>query len=155
MPPSPRTDRPSTPAGRRPSDRTPPPDDVTDRLLWTLAVDVAAAHQPGPDGSCSNLQCRGQHGPCRALHTAYRAAQLARHPAPAPPPAAPALTRPVARGRAAVIPAPDRFTNWFGADDGPRTPPPAAPAPLPAPAPAGVPHTYAPFRRPTVATAAA
>ncbi|MGC4857549.1 hypothetical protein ACLQ24_30340, partial [Micromonospora sp. DT4] len=99
---------------RRPSDRTSVPDDVTDRLLWALAVDVAAAHQPGPDGACTNLQCRGQQGPCWALRTARRAEQHARRAtttlAPAPPSPRPVG---VVRGRAPVPAPPRRFTGWF------------------------------------------
>jgi hypothetical protein len=151
MPQPPRHDRPP----QRPSDRT-PPDDVTDRLLWALAVDVAAAHQPGPDGSCTNLQCRGQRGPCWALTTARRAAQLARRAATSGPTGAPtaprtpaSLPRRVARGRATVAPAPGRFTNWFGAGAVPTSPTPAPPAPSPAPA------TFASFRRPPLAALAA
>jgi hypothetical protein len=134
---------------QRPSDRHPAPDDVTDRLLWALAVDVAAAHQPGPDGSCTNLQCRGQRGPCWALHTARRAAQLIRsaatHGPASAPTAPPPLPHHVARGRATVTPAPQGFTTWFGAS----AVPPTAPAPPKAPA------TFAPFRRPPVAALAA
>jgi hypothetical protein len=69
----------------RPSDRILPPDGVTDRLLWALAVDVAAAHRPGPDGACPNPQCRDQTGTCRALQTAQRAARAARATAGGPP----------------------------------------------------------------------
>jgi hypothetical protein len=146
MPQPPRHDRP----GHRPSDCTPAPDDVTDRLLWALAVDVAAAHQPGPNGSCTNLQCRGQRGPCWALNTARRAAHLVRRAAingPTSAPTAPMLPRRVARGRPTVTPAPDRFTTWFGAGAAPATPTPPAPSPVPA--------TFAPFRRPPVAALAA
>jgi hypothetical protein len=152
MPHPPRHDR----QGQRPSDRTPPPADVTDRLLWALAVDVAAAHQPGPDGSCANLQCRGQRGPCRAPNTARRAAQLLRRAAtngptsaPVAPQTPPPLPRRVARGRATVTAAPDRSTNWFGANAVPATPTPAASAP------SALPATFAPFRRPPVAALAA
>ncbi|MGW0218500.1 hypothetical protein ACWDXH_29320 [Micromonospora chokoriensis] len=137
---------------RRPSDRTSVPDDVTDRLLWALAVDVAAAHQLGPDGACTNLQCRGQHGPCWALRTARRAEQHARRASTnlAPPPAPP-LPRPVgvARGRARVPAAPRRFTGWFT--------PAHLPAPLmrPAPVPDAVPPESRLHRRPPVAALAA
>lgn len=104
----------------RPSERATPPEDVTDRLLWALAVDVAAAHRPSPDGTCGNLQCRGQRGPCWALRTAHRAQQVVRR---APSVAAkrreavradvPLPRQRGARGRAAVPPAAGGFTGWF------------------------------------------
>jgi hypothetical protein len=131
----------------RPSDRTPPPDDVTDRLLWALAVDVAAAHQPGPGGACTNLQCGGQQGPCWALRTAHRAEQRARR--------TPTLTAPTprraatARGRAPVPAPPRRFTGWFT----PTRPPAHLVRPEPAPDTAP-PHPRF-HRRPPVAALAA
>jgi len=78
------------------------PDDVSDPLLWALAAAVTSAHQPGPDGLCTNLQCHGRSAPCAPARAAHQAAQLARHA-----PAAPATTPPTAdqhpaRGRAAV-----------------------------------------------------
>ncbi|MGC9668484.1 hypothetical protein ACNTMW_18250 [Planosporangium sp. 12N6] len=120
-----------------PSDHAVRPADVTDPLLWALAVDVTAAHQPDPDGACGNPQCRGLRGPCHALRAAQRAAALARRPrtdlAPSAtaPPAGPAVRalvdQPVprrhgrtVRARAAVPTAPDRFTGWFTPT---RTPP--------------------------------
>ena len=135
---------------RRPSDHTALPVDVTDRLLWALAVDVAAAHQPGPDGACTNLQCRGQHGPCWALRTARRAEQAARRATTsthAPPPS----PRPVGavRGRAPVPAAPRRFTGWFT----PAHPP--TPLMRPAAAPGAVPPESRLHRRPPVAALAA
>lgn len=42
------------------------PHDVIDPLLWRLAFDVAAAHQPNERGNCRNLQCLGQRGMCAA-----------------------------------------------------------------------------------------
>ena len=78
---------PATPPAR-PSDTYPIPEDVTDRLLYALAVDVAAAHWPHQDGTCTNPQCHGQQGPCAPLRNAYRAAAIARRPnpqRPAPP----------------------------------------------------------------------
>jgi hypothetical protein len=92
----------------RPSDRVSQPADVTDPLMWRLATDVAAAHQTGNDGRCSNLQCADQTGPCRAARHAHRALQLARTPQQAPVPAAVP-----ARGRAAVPTHRGRFTGWF------------------------------------------
>jgi hypothetical protein len=74
----------------RPSQRAVVPSDVTDPLLWRLAVDVLTAHQPGPDGRCANLQCADQTGPCAAARQAQRAMRAARavrpphRPQPAP-----------------------------------------------------------------------
>ncbi|AEB42636.1 hypothetical protein VAB18032_07580 [Micromonospora maris AB-18-032] len=138
---------------RRPSDRTPVPDDVTDRLLWALAVDVAAAHQPGPDGLCTNLQCRGQHGPCWALRTAHRAHRHARRtPATFGESRSPAVG--AVRGRAPVpapsVPAPSgRFTGWFT----PTHPP--APLTRLTPIADAVPPESRGHRRPPVAAMAA
>ncbi|MFD0973004.1 hypothetical protein [Plantactinospora endophytica] len=58
------------------------PTDVTDPLLWRLAVDVLTAHQPGPDGRCVNLQCADHVGPCVAAGWAQRAMRAARTPPP-------------------------------------------------------------------------
>lgn len=57
------------------------PDDTTDPLLWRLAIDVLAAHQPAQDGNCRNLQCAENTGPCTAATAARRAIQLAQSPA--------------------------------------------------------------------------
>lgn len=89
--------------GRTP--RRPPPEDVTDPLLWTDAAKVAAAHQPGPDGTCSNLQCRGQRAPCPAARAAHRATQLARDTTSLAPPRHPP------RGRATVPAGPSGFAE--------------------------------------------
>ncbi|MEV6377655.1 hypothetical protein [Micromonospora musae] len=62
----------------RPSDRAIVPSDVTDSLLWRLAVDVLTAHQPGPGDRCVNLQCADQAGPCAAARQAQRAMRAAR-----------------------------------------------------------------------------
>ncbi len=134
---------------RRLSDRAPVPKDVTDRLLWALAVDVAAAHHLGPDGACTNLQCRGQQGPCWALRTARRAEQRARRAATtlAPPPSPrPAGT---ARGRAPVPGVPRRLTGWFT----PAHPP--ASVMRPASVPGAVPPESRLDGRPPVAASAA
>lgn len=104
----------SDPRRTRISDLTSMPDDVPDPLLWRLALDVVAAHQPGDDGHCRNLQCAGHTAPCPAFVAARRAMHLA-SPAPTPPAAPSTTTAVVARGRAAV-PAPTnpgRFTEWF------------------------------------------
>ena len=95
------------------------PDDITDPLLWRLAIDVLAAHQPGHDGNCRNLQCAGQTGICAAASHARRALTVARtatRPAnPAPREAAP---RPPA-------PRSVNFIGWF------TTPKPATTTELP------------------------
>ncbi|WP_409074160.1 hypothetical protein [Micromonospora chalcea] len=54
------------------------PDDITDPLLWRLAIDVLAAHQPEHDGNCRNLQYAEQTGICTAASNARRALTLAR-----------------------------------------------------------------------------
>ncbi|MBQ1050827.1 hypothetical protein KBX50_20430 [Micromonospora sp. C51] len=131
------------------SDRTAPPDDVTDRLLWTLAIDVAAAHRPGPDGTCTNLQCRGQQpGPCWARRTAQRAERHARRSRPTLDTPLPHLVG-AARGRARVSSPAHRFTGWF-------TPTPPQ-APLTGPAPTADAQRPGPriHRRPPVAALAA
>ncbi|SCF21804.1 hypothetical protein [Micromonospora mirobrigensis] len=61
----------------RPSQSRPLPAGVTDPLLWRLAEDVAAAHQPDENGNCRNLLCAGQRGPCGPLVNADRARRLA------------------------------------------------------------------------------
>lgn len=98
----------------RPSHRALVPDNVTDPLLWRLAVDVLTAHQPGPDGRCVNLQCADQVGPCRAARLAQRAMRLSRAAVPQPP----RLPRPAAdRRRAPQRPVRDSggFVGWFTA----------------------------------------
>ncbi|HEX8628715.1 MAG TPA: hypothetical protein VF755_11145 [Catenuloplanes sp.] len=98
----------------RPSHDDVPPDDVTDPLLWRLAIDVAAAHQPGDDGRCRNLQCVGHRGPCAASVTAKRAMRLARATPPAQAADQPVTAAPVARGRACVPTNTYRpSTGWF------------------------------------------
>lgn len=74
---------------RRPSQLITTPTGLTDPLLWRLAIDVAAAHQPDTSGRCTNLQCAGwRHGECPparlaryALHRAYPTPSLRRLPA--------------------------------------------------------------------------
>ncbi|GAA5200688.1 hypothetical protein GCM10023322_79070 [Rugosimonospora acidiphila] len=141
----------------RTSDRVQPPDDVTDRLLWALAVDVAAAHRPGPDGNCANLQCRGQQGACWALRAALHAEQCARRAATdARPVAAPRqMPAPRPRGRAgtaqglATVPtARGHFAGWFTSTATPAAPMAAEPRRYATPA-------AAPSRRPLGATLAA
>lgn len=94
------------------------PPEVTDPLLWRLALDVIAAHQPGDDGRCRNLQCAAHTAPCPASVAARRAMHVARPTPATPAPAAQpdtAVAATVARGRAAV-PAPANrgpFTGWF------------------------------------------
>ncbi len=55
------------------------PEEVTDPLLWGLALDVADAHQPDAGGTdCVNLLCAGHGWPCAAWQTAQRALEVAR-----------------------------------------------------------------------------
>ncbi|SCL29313.1 hypothetical protein GA0070624_3859 [Micromonospora rhizosphaerae] len=56
------------------------PADVTDPLLWRLALAVADAHQPDDEGACDNPSCVGASWPCAAWNSAQeglRAAQVA------------------------------------------------------------------------------
>lgn len=62
----------------RPSRRAERPHDVTDPLLWQLAVDVLDAHEPDDEGHCRNLQCAGQSWPCAARTSAEQSLRLAR-----------------------------------------------------------------------------
>ncbi|MBM0233056.1 hypothetical protein JNW91_15010 [Micromonospora sp. STR1_7] len=62
----------------RPSRRVERPHDVTDPLLWQLAVDVLSAHEPDDEGRCRNLQCAGQGWPCEARAGAEESLRLAR-----------------------------------------------------------------------------
>ncbi|MFF5055994.1 hypothetical protein ACFY1S_22715 [Micromonospora sp. NPDC000663] len=62
----------------RPSRRVERPHDVTDPLLWQLAVDVLSAHEPDDEGHCRNLQCAGQGWPCEARTGAEHSLRLAR-----------------------------------------------------------------------------
>ncbi|MGC4773390.1 hypothetical protein ACLQ25_31030 [Micromonospora sp. DT44] len=62
----------------RTSRRAERPDDVTDPLLWQLAVDVLDAHEADDEGRCRNLQCAGQSWPCAARTTAEQSLRLAR-----------------------------------------------------------------------------
>ncbi|MEH1169054.1 hypothetical protein V6V47_27100 [Micromonospora sp. CPCC 205539] len=54
------------------------PDDVTDPLLWQLAVDVLGAHEPDDEGRCRNLQCADEPWPCAARTSAEQSLRLAR-----------------------------------------------------------------------------
>ncbi|SCL26087.1 hypothetical protein GA0070616_3236 [Micromonospora nigra] len=96
----------------RPSHRALLPSDVTDLLLWRLAVDVLTAHQPGPGDRCANLQCADQTGPCRAARQAQQAMRAARAPRPAHLPQ-PALSRERAPQR--PVRDPGGFVGWFTA----------------------------------------
>ncbi|KAB1937460.1 hypothetical protein F8271_19105 [Micromonospora sp. ALFpr18c] len=62
----------------RPSRSVERPHDVTDPLLWQLAVDVLSAHEPDDEGHCRNLQCAGQGWPCAARTGAEQSLRLAR-----------------------------------------------------------------------------
>lgn len=54
------------------------PEEVTDPLLWKLALEVADAHEPDGDGGCRNLLCAGQPWPCAAWNNAQHALSVAR-----------------------------------------------------------------------------
>ncbi|MCZ7373938.1 hypothetical protein [Micromonospora sp. WMMC250] len=54
------------------------PHDVTDPLLWQLAIDVLSAHEPDDEGQCRNLQCAGQAWPCAARQGAEHSLRLSR-----------------------------------------------------------------------------
>ena len=58
-----------------PADR---PAEVTDPLLWNLALAVADAHEPDGDGGCRVLLCADQPWPCAAWNSAQRALRAAR-----------------------------------------------------------------------------
>ena len=62
----------------RPSRTAERPHDVTDPLLWQLAIDVLSAHEPDDEGQCRNLQCAGQSWPCAARTGAEQSLRLAR-----------------------------------------------------------------------------
>lgn len=85
------------------------PNDVIDPLLWRLALDVAAAHQPDEHGNCRNLQCADQRGMCFAAGAARRAMTLARASRPS---AAPSETRRT-REHGPTVPARQPFRGWF------------------------------------------
>ncbi len=85
------------------------PDDVTDPLLWRLAFDVTAAHQPDEHGNCRNLQCAGQRGECAAARTARRAMTLARASRPSTASSEPRR----AHGHASVAAVRRPFRGWF------------------------------------------
>ncbi|QOC94375.1 hypothetical protein [Micromonospora craniellae] len=89
------------PDRNRPSRQALLPRDVTDPLLWRLALDVLTAHPTGPDDRCVNLQCADHAGPCVPARRAHRAMRAART-TPAPPPHR--VTR-----------VPERFIGWFTA----------------------------------------
>ncbi|WP_433384548.1 hypothetical protein [Micromonospora sp. KLBMP9576] len=54
------------------------PDEVTDPLLWKLALDVADAHEPDGNGGCRNLLCARLAWPCPPWQNAQRALRMAR-----------------------------------------------------------------------------
>jgi hypothetical protein len=135
------------PAPARPSDTCTFPDDVTDRLLYALAVDVAAAHQPGTDGTCGNPQCLNQPGLCEPLRNAYRAATAARRQPVGEQP----IPHGLARGRARVVPPPmpraSRVAAVLDAGRVTAVDRPAGPRPVARP--------FAVYRRPFAAASAA
>jgi hypothetical protein len=101
------------------------PDDVTDILLWRLAVDVAANHQPDRFGRCANLRCTAQAYPCQPAQDAARALCASRNTTP---------PRPPARGRARVAaarPASNEVSDWFQPNATPGASPAAQRWPLP------------------------
>lgn len=95
------------------------PDDVTDPLLWRLALDVIAAHQPNDHGNCRNLQCANHRAMCPAARAARRAMNLARPARPASAPPAP--RRPQGR-RAVTARQPGIFRGWFATTPAPSRP---------------------------------
>ena len=99
------------------SERVIPPADVTDILLWRLALDVAAAHQPDEHGNCRNLRCVGEHGICQVARLARQAMDTAR--APARPASTPSVRHEIEPGRAVasqpVKPRSGGFIGWFTA----------------------------------------
>lgn len=96
---------------RRPGQEAVLPDDVTDPLLWRLALDVASAHRPDATGRCGNPDCADQAAPCGPLRQAERAMDLAR--ATAGPAARVDTWEPTTGGRPAQAdrPAPDPATE--------------------------------------------
>ncbi|MET7880575.1 hypothetical protein ACPXB1_14370 [Micromonospora sp. DT68] len=75
-------------SSNRASRRAERPHDVTDPLLWQLALDVLDAHEPTEDGVCGNLLCAGEPYPCAARGNAEQSLRLARGGAETPPTAA-------------------------------------------------------------------
>ncbi|MER7892121.1 hypothetical protein ABTX15_20110 [Micromonospora sp. NPDC094482] len=77
-------------ASRTPASATDRPAEVSDPLLWKLALQVADAHEPDGADGCRNLACAGQPWPCPAWDNAQRALHLAQGGATAgaTPPAA-------------------------------------------------------------------
>jgi hypothetical protein len=114
----------------RPPDDAPVPADVTDLLLWRLGVDVAAAHQPGPDGRCRSLLCATETGPCAVFRAAQRAMHLARTSKLCR--RAPRSTV-TARGSAPVpvMPSQAQAAGWFTRSPAPPHRPVAEPNPPP------------------------
>jgi hypothetical protein len=100
------------------------PEDVTDVLLWRLAIRVAADHQPDPchPGQCANLRCAREAYPCPPLRDAQRAQGAATRPQRFTP------GRARVSGVAAVA---HRFVGWFRPAR--LTPPAASPASSPLP----------------------
>jgi len=128
----------SDPRRYRISDDTSVPLDVTDPLLWRPAIDVLAAHQPGRDGRCRNLQCAQHREACPASVAARAAMRLAAPSREVPQPHAVAegATPPLAARAARTVSARGRATvpgSGFGWFTRPPLPAPTALAPPPAP----------------------
>lgn len=79
-----------------------PPADVTDPVLWRLAVDVAAHHRPGPGHACAHPICAGAPWPCRPYRLARHAEQVSRRP----------TTSTLHKGRAVAAALPVRTPSW-------------------------------------------
>ncbi|MGN9810159.1 hypothetical protein ACTMSW_12470 [Micromonospora sp. BQ11] len=78
------------------------PAEVTDPLLWNLALAVADTHEPDGNGGCRILLCADQPWPCAAWNSAQRALQAARATAPAASRRRPTTLRPVRAASAAA-----------------------------------------------------
>ncbi|MEU4678590.1 hypothetical protein [Micromonospora sp. NPDC023737] len=81
------------------------PDEVTDPLLWKLALEVADAHEPDGQGGCDNLLCAGEPWPCTAWNNAQRALRAARGDVNADAPAPVTLNVPTGWSAAPMLPA--------------------------------------------------
>ncbi|MEV0155151.1 hypothetical protein AB0H57_15600 [Micromonospora sp. NPDC050686] len=92
------------------------PAEVTDPLLWKLALEVADAHAPDDEGGCRNLGCAGQAWPCAAWNNAQHALQVAQAPADRAPSAGRAVQREAVRPETAQSEADQSETVQHAAD---------------------------------------